>query len=442
MRLCGGMILVLSLAWPLVSALGESDTRELRRTPIVQVVEQVRDSIVNISSTELVEARRMDLLDMFIMPPAQRQVTSVGSGFVMHEAGYIVTNAHVVSRSVDLRVTFANGEEYKATAVVISDRYDLAILRIEPEHPLKPIPMGSSEDLMIGETTIAIGNPLGYANTVTSGIVSALHREIEHSSGTIYDDLIQTDASINPGSSGGPLLNIAGELIGITTAIRADAQNIGFAIPVGRLHGLLPDMLDYAITERRNFDLGMRVEGLKDPRIVTVEAGGPADRAGVRVGDSIVRVNDAPIQRDVDFYISMLGRSVGDRVTMQLRRGNETEEIGFTLPEIPKPDGAALAQAHFGLQMEDLNPETAARFGRRHVSGVLVVGVEPQSPADRGGLRPGDLLVQLGRHRIANLEQLGQLLEEVKPNDPAYVLWWRVDRRGGIEAWETRLQAR
>ncbi len=439
-----GNTIVLAFWLGLVAGSGpQPDLRELRRSPIVRVVEQVRDSIVNISSTELVETRRgIDLFDrMFIMPPARRTVNSVGSGFVMHESGYIVSNAHVVSRSVDLRVTFANGDEYKADPVVISDRYDLAILRIKADRPLKPIPLGTG-DVMIGETTVAIGNPLGYENTVTSGIVSALHRTIEHSQDTVYEDLIQTDASINPGSSGGPLLNIAGELIGINTAIRADAQNIGFAIPVTRLHSLLPDMLEFAIAEERHFDLGMRVEGLDAARVVTVEAGGPADGVGIRVGDTLVRVNDARIGRDVDFYISMLGRSVGDRVTMQLRRGGETKQVQLTLTEIPKPDGATLAKTYFGLTLENLNSKTDSRFGRRQVAGVLVVGVDARSPADRGGLLPGDLLVRLGDTWVTSLEQVGQLLKDTGPGDPADLRWWRLGRRGGIEAWKVRIHAR
>ncbi|MCH7813368.1 MAG: trypsin-like peptidase domain-containing protein, partial [Planctomycetes bacterium] len=208
---------------------GELDpqtSRALRRTPLVEVIERVRDSIVNISATGLVNIERGDLFDFFNMPqrrrrsPRQRQVESVGSGFVMHESGYIVTNAHVVDRSIDLRVTLANGQEHKAVVVVSDVDHDLAILKIKPDQPFKPIPMGRSDDLMIGETTVAIGNPLGYANTVTSGIISALHRKLEFSSDVVYDDLIQTDASINPGSSGGPLLNILGELIGVNTAIR------------------------------------------------------------------------------------------------------------------------------------------------------------------------------------------------------------------------------
>ncbi len=437
----------LAVALVSVASVGQAeqpDSRELRRTPIVRVVEDVRDSIVNISATGLVQMyRRMDLFDLFFEArPRQRPVTSVGSGFVMHEAGYIVTNAHVVERAVELQVAFADGREYEATPVVVSDRYDLAILRISPDTPLKPIPMGRSDDLMIGETTVAIGNPLGYANTVTSGIISALHRKIEHSPERIYDDLIQTDAGINPGNSGGPLMNLAGELIGITTAIRSDAQNIGFAIPVNRLRELLPDMLDYAIAEKRRFDLGLRVEGMEKPAVVAVDPEGLASQAGIRVGDELVRLNDAPVSREVDFYISLLGHTAGDQVTLDLRRNGKPKKIRLTLTELPEPDGVALALTRFGMRVEELSAAAARRYGVTPGSGVLVVGVDRHSPSSYVRLQPGDLIVRIGNHPVSSLDLLGQLLQDVEPDDPADLRWWRLNPNGDIYAYEARIYAR
>ncbi|MCP4251269.1 MAG: PDZ domain-containing protein [bacterium] len=409
--------------------------RAIRRTPLVEVIERVRDSIVNISATGLVNIERSEIFDLFFdMPhrrrhlPRQREVESVGSGFVMHESGYIVTNAHVVDRSIDLRVTFADGKEYKAAVVVSDVDHDLAILKIKADRPLKPIPMGRSDDLMIGESTVAIGNPLGYANTVTSGIISALHRKLEFSSDVVYDDLIQTDASINPGSSGGPLLNILGELIGVNTAIRAGAENIGFAIPVDKLRTLLPDMLDAVMVEERHFELGMRVEGNERPRVVEVEADSAADEAGVRVGDEVVRVGGRSVDRDVDFYIAMLGRSVGDSVPTELLRNGKKREVSLTLTEIPKPDGTALALAKFGMTIEPLAPRAAQHFGVPQDAGVLIMEVQRRSPADRAGCRPGDLLVRIGLHRITSPDDLGALLKNAAPDTPADLGLWRVIR--------------
>jgi S1-C subfamily serine protease len=216
-----------------------------RRTPVVEVFEASRDAVVNISSTEVVEVR--DPFDRFFdgvfdrrhrTRPRQYRNTSVGSGFVIHSDGYIVTNAHVVARSTDRTVTFADGREFDAQ-VLASDRdHDVAILKIEASEALKPLAMGQSTDLMIGETVIAIGNPLGYQHTVTAGVVSAVDRDLMFSKDHMMRGLIQTDASINPGNSGGPLLNVLGELIGVNTAVRGDAQNIGFAIPVNQVRRL------------------------------------------------------------------------------------------------------------------------------------------------------------------------------------------------------------
>ncbi|MHC4090980.1 MAG: trypsin-like peptidase domain-containing protein [Planctomycetota bacterium] len=404
-------------------ALAQPSGPELRRTPIVDVVEAVRDSIVNISATGLVKIGRRDFgVFLLPLPPIERKVSTVGSGFVMHEAGYIVTNAHVVDHAIDLRVTFSSGREYKAAPLVSDTEHDLAIVLIKPEEPLKPIPLGSSDDLMPGETVIAIGNPLGYANTVTSGIISALGRRIEHSAEVVYENLIQTDASINPGSSGGPLLNILGELIGINTAIRAGAENIGFAIPVSQLRGLLPEMLDFAIAEERHIDLGLRVEGADQPRVVAVMAGSAADQAGIRINDELVRVDDQPVGRDVDFYISM---------------------FTLTLNERPKPDGLALARAKFGLVVEELCPRAAEMCKAPADAGVLIMELERRGPAARAGCRPGDLLVRIGRHRISGPDVLGPLLEDVEPDTPADLTLWRVDARGDV--WEisrVRLYAR
>ncbi len=407
----------------------EPDARAVRRTPIVEVVERVRDSVVNISATGIVRMQHRDpFLDFFFMPEMRQQVSSVGSGFVMHEAGYIVTNAHVVDRSIDLRVSFADGSENDATVVVSDPVHDLAILRIEPDRPLKPIPLGRSDDLMPGETAIAIGNPLGEHHTVTAGIVSALHRRIEASADAVYEDLIQTDAAINPGNSGGPLLNIRGELIGINTAIRAGAENIGYAIPVDQLRALVPDMLDFAVAEGRRIQLGVRVEGSERPRVVEVAAGSAAEKAGVRVGDELVQVDQKPIARDIDFYINMLGRKVGDRVRLDLRRGDQPRQVNLELAEVPKPDAAGLALQKFGLVVENLTPRAAQLFGARTDAGVLIMEVQAQGPARQAGCERGDLLVRIGRHRISGVDELGQLLEGMPSGTPAYFTLWRMIR--------------
>jgi len=211
-----------------------------RQTPIVKVYKKTHKAVVNIAGERTVSTSILpgfDWPDMFDLwgPRFQRQVKVLGSGVVVHEDGYIITNAHVVKGAEKIMVLFSDGSEFPAEIKTSDENKDLAVLTIKTEDKLPFIHLGRSDDLMIGETVIAIGNPYGYSNTVTSGVISAVGRDIEVSEGFWLRGLIQTDAPINPGNSGGPLLNINGQLIGINTAIRAEAENIGFAIPVDTL---------------------------------------------------------------------------------------------------------------------------------------------------------------------------------------------------------------
>jgi len=236
--LTGGLLVVLAAA-PLA---GQPDERSLRRTPVVVVFEAARDAVVNISSTEVVEVRdRFDqLFGRRRAQPRRLKRTSIGSGFVVHPEGYIVTNAHVVRRAADIQIITADDRTIQAQVVAEDAEHDLAILKIPAPSPLPYLKLGRSNDIMVGETVIAIGNPFGFQNTVTAGIISALDRDLHFGRETVYRGLIQTDTPINPGNSGGPLFNAAGQVVGIVVsklnALRiAKAtgdvpQNINFAI--------------------------------------------------------------------------------------------------------------------------------------------------------------------------------------------------------------------
>ncbi len=383
-----------------------------RRTPVVEVYENVRDSVVNISST--VRMRRLGgLFDLFMEYP--QTATSLGSGFVIHEDGYVVTNWHVVGSSTSHKVTFANGREFEADVLAWDETNDIAVLKIRGGGAFKAMTLGRSDDLMIGETAIAIGNPFGFQNTVTTGVVSALHRELEFGGRAEYKDLIQTDASINHGNSGGPLINILGQVIGINTAIRADAQNIGFAIPVDRLRAVLPDVLD--IEKLHDVQIGLRVAG-DTPSVVEVRGDSPADRAGVRLGDRLVSVNGTPVRRDVDFYIALLGHTAGDRVALALQREGKPATATLELAPMPKPDGVELARAHLGVTIQNPSPGALRKYGIRDSQGVIITAIEPRSPADRADLRPGDLITRVGRYLVTDADHMGQLLKEAQSGDP------------------------
>jgi serine protease Do len=394
---------------------GQTD-HQRRRTPVVEAYECARESVVNITGIGNVEVQRwgMNLFGEVFPVPTTRNQRSIGSGIIIHEDGYIVTNAHVVASGAQLGATLLDGTEHEARVIGRDNDRDLAVIKIDAVTPLKPISMGHSSDIMIGEQAIAVGNPVGLHNTVTVGVVSALHRELEIGGRVVYRDVIQTDASINPGNSGGALLNILGELIGINTAIRSDAQNIGFAIPVDQLREILPSVLD---SEKLNKVVsGFRINGTDPPTVAEVREGSLAAAAGLRVGDVISTVNARRVDRTIDFLVAMLCKA-GETARLDVVRGGKSEEVRLALVAAPKPDGKRLAHDRLGLSVEDAKEDVARRFLLRRAGGVIVMGVEPRGPADRAGVKPGDMLVLLGPYPITDCDILGQLLAQVGPGD-------------------------
>ena len=298
--------LALLAAFPLCAAPADDAGARLalRRTPIVAAVEKVRDCVVNISTERMLVTRGGglvpfgtgdDVFDRFFQDffrgPAteQRKVNApLGSGCVITAGGLVITNEHVVRRASNVKLSLNTGETFDAVVLAADPAADLALLRAQTDKPLKAIPMGVSSDLMLGEPVIAVGNPFGFENSVTSGIVSALNREITVGAGddaVHYTGLIQTSALINPGNSGGPLVNILGELIGINSAIVDRAQGIGFAIPIDRARDVLAPLLATPqVSEAWAGVRGATVPGRKGARVTQVEARGPAEK--------VLQVND------------------------------------------------------------------------------------------------------------------------------------------------------
>ena len=398
----------------------EAEHRAARRSPVVEVFEQTHEAIVNISSTEIVTMRSPfgfgSMFDDIFDSPRRRggrtrevKRTSVGSGFIIHADGYIVTNAHVVARTAEQKVIFADGREYEARVIAADPERDLAVIKIDADRALPVLTLGRSNDLMIGETTIAIGNPVGLQNTVTAGVVSALGRDLDFPGDISLRGLIQTDASINPGNSGGPLLNVLGELIGVNTAIRGDAQNIGFAIPVDRLREVLPDLLD--IERRYGIVAGVRVGTLREPRITEVVRDSPADQAGLQPGDILTRINGTTVREGVDYYIAMIGREPGDRIPIELKRQGKVQRASLTLEARPAPDSDSLAWSMLGLKLHPLPRDVADDLGLREGNGLLVVEVDEAGPAAQLGMQTRDILTSVGKRYVTTLEDLGQILD-------------------------------
>jgi len=441
------MLVMFMCGWPCLPvsaqrALSEADRLARRRTPVVDVFERTKDSVVNIASTQIIEMRSPggigglfdDIFDFGLGQPRVRRFrqTSVGSGFVIHEAGYIVTNAHVVARTAERKIIFDDNGEFDADIVAIDTDRDLAVLKIDPgNRRLKPITLGTSRDLMRGETVVAIGNPLGFAHTVTAGVVSATDRDLPVNDKITFKGLIQTDASINPGNSGGPLLNILGELVGINTAIRADAQNIGFAIPVDDLRRLLPEMLD--VERRYRIVTGLRVSGSQACKVTALVADGPAVKAGIELGDVVTRVGDASIRNSIDFYIALIGKRAGQSVPITVRRDGNESTRSLSLAARPKPNGQKLLIERFGIEAAPVTPRVARDIGIDGLKGLLVNRVLPGS-AQQIGLQRGDIILALGRFPTADMDGVGEILEEIRPGQQVQVTILRVTQSGFVRA--------
>ncbi len=439
---------VLGLVVCVVSAAGwawahDRPPRDHRRTPVVEVFETCRDAVVNISTTKLRKVRtwgfRTPWDELFGLPsPMTREVrvTSLGSGFVIHEDGYIVTNAHVVAQATDISVAFADGRRYEAVPVASDPQHDLAILRLDAGRPLKPLRLGRPGDILIGETVVAIGNPLGLQTTVTAGIVSAINRTLHFREDVEYTHLIQTDAAINPGNSGGPLLNVNAELIGVNTAIRGDAQNVGFAIPVERVWQIVPAMLDIERHQRVAF--GLRVVG-PEAEVRSVVPGSPAEQAGIHPDGRVVELDGQPVRDAIDYYARLLHHKPGDVVTVTIRGTSAPQRYRVPLKPLPPPDGKKLARDKFGLVFAPIPPELRRAFRIPPGVGLLVEQVERYGPAARRGIMPGDIVLRINRLAVASLEDVGLVLEHVQTGQS--VVFEGFDTRTG-ELWMVAVPAR
>jgi len=442
----GWLFVWLACAGPLASlpAAGPDDARRARRrTPVVEVFEACRDAVVNISTTRVRRVRTWgyetpwDELFGFPRPMIREErISSLGSGFVIHEDGYIVTNAHVVAQATDIRVAFADGSSFEAEQLASDPQHDLAVLRIDAPKPLRPIRLGRPGDIMVGETVVAIGNPLGLQNTVTAGIVSALNRTLHFQRDLDYTHLIQTDAAINPGNSGGPLLNVNAELIGVNTAIRGDAQNVGFAIPVERVWQIVPGMLD--IERHRRVAFGLHVVG-PEARIDRVTPDSPAARAGIAAGGRVTRLDGRPVRDAIDYYVRLLQHRAGDRVRLAIRAAGGEKPYEVPIEPLPPPDGNRLAREKFGLVLGPIPPELRRTFRIPRGLGLLVEQVERYGPAARRGIIPGDVILRINRLAVSSLEDVGLVLEHVRPGDA--VTFEGFDTRTG-ELWVVTVPTR
>jgi serine protease Do len=428
-----GLLTLLALAVPA----GADGEREARRSPVVRVVEKAREATVAIHTTELVPQYWFG--SGIELPDQKRE--GLGSGTVFHPAGFIVTNAHVVSRAskvlVDLTDATGASVQREARIVVVQVPNDLAILQILPAKAGQPetypwLALGHSNDLMLGESVIAVGTPfdVGLRLTVTSGIVSGLNRKINlgEAGGPVFEDFIQIDAAVNPGNSGGPLFDITGRWIGVTTAIlnryRLGAEGIGFAIPADRVRKLIGEAFTRRVVsgEWLGLDEVEGVDGVVSVNFVFPK--GPARDSGLKKGDVVVSAAGKPTPTLFDYRLATADLPVGSVVELGVSRDGRPlrERIRVAMERVPTDH---LSTQHLGVLVADVDEEVARRARLPMDSGVLVREVRPGSPASRIDMKPWDLLVGLGGKRIRNSDELLLFLQYVRPGDVVEV---RVNR--------------
>lgn len=363
----------------------------------------------------------------------ERKVPSLGSGFVISDDGFIVTNNHVVEDVDEIQVVFNDGTEVDAEVVGRDPATDIALIQIEPDKKLTALPLGNSGSLRPGEWVIAIGNPFGLEHTVTAGIVSALHRRnLQPGSGGRYDDFIQTDAAINPGNSGGPLINAAGEVVGINTAIRQGANTIGFAVPIDMAKEILPSLRASGFVTRGW--LGVVIQQITDDLqeamgldtkagalVSRVDPKGPARAAGVERGDVIVRFNGQSID-EMDELPRVVAATPPEKKVdiVVLRDGKEKKlsvEVG-TLDEtrlaggVPGAPGDTPDPGAFGIAVQDLTADLAEQLGVEDDAGVVISAIKPGSPGEEAGLRPGDVILEINQKSVDDAEAFEATLED------------------------------
>ncbi|GAB62122.1 MAG: PDZ domain-containing protein [Candidatus Jettenia sp.] len=414
----------------------ESSFNSNRKTPVVMAVEKIGPAVANIRTERLIAQRHVDpyfgsrseffeqyFNEFFGQSQKQTIERPLGSGVIIDEDGYIVTNEHVVSRASKIKVRLSNGQDFEATMISSDPISDIAVLKINSPTPLPYVKMGTSKDLMIGETVIALGNPFGLENSVTTGVLSAKNRTITFNSeyGEInYNGLIQTDALINPGNSGGPLINIDGELIGINAAIVNQAQGIGFAIPVDKVRETLVKLFNFR--ELNKIWFGVQVEEQADTSkgivVSSVEPKSPAYKANIKTGDYITKIDSKEILNILDFEKYILKKNVGDKLYININRGGREFTVDITLEKAPLPPIEKHALEKLGLYVQDLTPQLAKQLNLWWVkSGVLITDVQKNSPAASIGIEAGQVLIYVGQYRINDVEELGALLKVMKKGD-------------------------
>lgn len=416
------------------------------------IVSEVSPAVVNISSTKVFRKDAypfsddpfFDLFRPFHdLDQKKWKEQNLGSGVIISEDGYIITNSHVVEKSEEIRVTLYDKKSFKGKVIGSDPKTDIAVIKI-PARGLPYVRWGNSDSLKVGEFVLAIGNPYGLSHTVTMGIISAVGRA--NVGIADYEDFIQTDAAINPGNSGGPLVNIRGELIGINTAIFSRSggyQGIGFAVP-SNMARLVAEQLIRQGKIVRGW-LGVMIQevtpeiaqkfGLKEPQgalVSDITKGSPAEKAGIMRGDIIVEYDGKMISSVSNLRNSVAQTKIGSKIGIKIIRNGKEFNLNVIIAELPKematiseePEGNIQRNAFSGLTVYDLTKEIALQLGLNSGErGVVVIRVEPGSPADEAGLRKGDVIQEIDKKKINNMEDFRKITSLVGSKEETILLY-------------------
>jgi serine protease Do len=423
----------------------EEDLDRSRRTAIVRAAEQVAPAVVSVTVIRREAVQPRSLYEQFFLPPgAERQVAGMGSGFIIHADGLVVTNEHVVRGATDVVVTVADGRDFDGRVEGTDEVNDLALIRLVTNGATLPVArLGRSDDLLIGEWVVAIGNPFGQLlsntePTVTAGVISGLGRNIVPGDADrrgYYLGMIQTDASINPGNSGGPLVNAEGEVIGVNSSIftrGGGSEGLGFAIPINRARAVVLDLVNEGTVRRPWTGLELepanpnRMGRSREVRVAAVAPGSPAERAGLRPGMRVDSANGYAVRTPLDWEAALLEVRVGDTVAVAVGPdGRMVRLVPVDLPSLAAQRISALE----AFELITLTPAIRSERGLTSERGAVIVGVSDVVRRTIG-IREGDVIIGINRYAVGSAEEAADILQRLRRPGVRTAVRMLIERNG------------